>query len=282
MITGLDHIVLICRDFDRTYQDYVRVFGRKPERENRDDNFRTAVFECENTALEILAPAENSPAADRINQLLGGKAGKLTSLAFTASDIDDARHVLERRGLKPSDISEQKSADIQTNQAQIWRSFRCEDEACAGVKTFILRRENSSQHGTRIAEAGVTSLDHVVINTPNPDRAAAHYGARLGLRLALDRTIEAFHTRFLFFRVGGLTLEIIHRLDQSHEITGPDKILGLTWAVRDLPAEHARLSALKVDVSPIRTGRKPGSNVFTVRGGCADIPTLFIAHEVKS
>jgi len=126
-----------------------------------------------------------------------------------------------------------------------------------------------------------TALDHLVINTPNPERAVATYGARLGLRFALDRTAEQWKTRFLFFRVGGLTLEVIHRLGEDHAPEDSDSIWGLTWETDDLEAAYARLSAAGRDVSELRTGRKPGSKVFTVRDGTQNIPTLFIAHSPR-
>ena len=126
-----------------------------------------------------------------------------------------------------------------------------------------------------------TSLDHLVINTPNPERAVATYGARLGLRFALDRTAEQWKTRFLFFRLGGLTLEIIHRLGEDHDLAANDAIWGLTWETDDLMAARSRLEAAGLDVSEIRTGRKPGSEIFTVRNGTQGVPTLFIAHAAR-
>ena len=121
----------------------------------------------------------------------------------------------------------------------------------------------------------------LVINTPNPERAVANYGARLGLRFALDRTAEQWKTRFLFFRLGGLTLEIINRLGQDQDPNDPDFIWGLTWETDDLEAAHARLTASGHDLSEIRTGRKPGTTVFTVRDRTQDVPTLFIAHAKR-
>ena len=49
----------------------------------------------------------------------------------------------------------------------------------------------------------------------------------------------------------------------------------------DLEAAHARLSQAGRDVSELRTGRKPGSRVFTVRDGTQNVPTLFIAHTPR-
>jgi hypothetical protein len=103
----------------------------------------------------------------------------------------------------------------------------------------------------------------------------------LGLDLALDRTREEWKTRFLFFRTGGLTFEVINRLGEDHDPAAPDSIWGLTWTVDDLSAAHARLTEAGFNVSEQRTGRKPGSAVFTIRDGTLGVPTLFIAHSSR-
>jgi catechol 2,3-dioxygenase-like lactoylglutathione lyase family enzyme len=150
----------------------------------------------------------------------------------------------------------------------------------AGVKTFVLQPETPLPVQAA-ATGAATALDHLVINTPNPERAVANYGARLGLRFALDRTAEQWKTRFLFFRLGGLTLEVINRLGEDQDPGSPDSIWGLTWETDDLEAAHARLSASGHDLSEIRTGRKPGTTVFTVRDRTQGVPTLFIAHAKR-
>ncbi|MEM1105078.1 MAG: VOC family protein [Pseudomonadota bacterium] len=269
IIDALDHVVLICSDIEAGVADYSALFGRAPEPGIQSTGGASvARFQFQNTALEIMAPQGAGPMADRVNAALKASGPALTSLAFRCDDLMAAHHALTRRGLSPGDVS----------GAEAGRSFRCEDAACAGIKTFVLGGDGGpaarAPHALEVAQ-----LDHLVIATPNPDRAAAHYGARLGLRLALDRTAPQWKTRFLFFRVGGLTLEVIHRIDEDTRPEEDDRIWGLGWKTGDLAASHARLTANGVDVSPIREGRKPGTEVFTVRSSTLGIPTLFIGQS---
>ena len=53
-------------------------------------------------------------------------------------------------------------------------------------------------------------MDHVVVSTADPERAAALYGARLGLDMALDRSHPDWG-RLMFFRCGDLIVEVVHR-----------------------------------------------------------------------
>ena len=276
MLTKLDHIVLICPDINAGLSTYETLLGRAPDWTTRKDGIATALFTLENTAIELLAPDGNSLARNRILELLDSSEGKLTSLAFRTDDIAKAHHVLGRRGLSPADIAKSDNTDQLSGKTRRWQRFRCDDAACAGIKTFIIENEHSMP-GSEVGDSSVSRLDHLVINTPGPERAIAHYGARLGLRFALDRTIKAFHTRFLFFRIGGLTLEIIHRTDQDHDPAAEDTLWGLTWMVKDLSAAHTRLSKAGLTISEIRKGRKPSTEVFTVKSGTLGIPTLFIA-----
>lgn len=120
-----------------------------------------------------------------------------------------------------------------------------------------------------------TRLDHLVIRSGDPERTLALLGGRLGLELRLDRSAPQWGTRFLFFRCGGLVVEVTHALAEG--ITGaPDTLWGLTWGVADIAAEHARLQAAGMAVSPLRTGRKPGTRIFTVKDPAVLVPTAVI------
>ena len=277
MLDALDHIVLVCPDIEAGIAAYETLLGRAPDWRGSSGGAASALFRVDNTALELMAPDGDECAAPRLRELSASGA-VLTSLAYRTDDIASAHHLLTRRGLSPDPIQPGESTDLISGETRHWKRFRCSDEAMAGVKTFIIQPDDEPKPIAADASS-VHSLDHIVINTPNPERAAATYGARLGLDLRLDRTAEQWKTRFLFFRLGGLTLEIINRLENGTDPESNDHIWGLTWTVGDISAAHARLSDAGVETSKIRTGRKPGTDVFTVKSGTPGVSTLFIAHS---
>ena len=61
----------------------------------------------------------------------------------------------------------------------------------------------------------------------------------------------------------------------------PDRFGGLAWRVTDPDAAQARIAAAGFDVSEVRTGRKPGTKVFTVRNAPAGVPTIMLSAEPK-
>ena len=123
--------------------------------------------------------------------------------------------------------------------------------------------------------ASISSLDHVVVRTPNPERAVAFYAGRLGLDLRLDRSNAKWGARLLFFRCGDLVVEIAHDLSKGVS-DAPDQLWGLSWRTPDIARCNARLKAAGIDVSEPRDGRRPGSQVFTVQSHTANVPTIVI------
>ena len=122
---------------------------------------------------------------------------------------------------------------------------------------------------------GVLAIDHVVVATQDPERAIDTWRDHMGFRLALDRAFPERGLRMIFLRSGGITLEVTAPL--SAERSGaPDTIFGVAYRVADLEACRAHLAANGVDVSEVRNGRKPGTEVVTVRSGTENVPTLLI------
>ncbi|MFO0688994.1 MAG: VOC family protein [Myxococcota bacterium] len=147
--------------------------------------------------------------------------------------------------------------------------------------------------------AGIVGLDHVVIATRDPERTRAFLTDELGIRLALDRRFPERGLRLLFFRLGGITLELAAALapapeeadrdgrtgdasDASESDSGSgDAFHGLAWQVRGLEATHARLAGAGLALSPIRPGHKPGTRVCSLRAPLCGVPTLLIEHPPR-
>ncbi|WP_435201624.1 VOC family protein [Janibacter sp. GS2] len=122
---------------------------------------------------------------------------------------------------------------------------------------------------------GGVTLDHLVVRTGDAERAVANYGGRLGLDLRLDRRLEEHGFRGLFFRCGDAVVEVAA---PTKGVDGPDSFGGLAWRAADLDATRERLVADGVEVSGIRSGRKPGTRVATVRDPHLGTPTLLVGH----
>ena len=280
MITGLDHVLIVCTSIDEGEDTYTALLGREPDWRSSDPGgSSTVIFQMENMALEIMAPHGGGPLARRLHTMMEQEGSGLKSLIFASDNLADDRAMFDRRALKPDEIAAGESTSPYSGTARYWSRFRLDEQATHGVRIFALTRKAPDPMAYKpLGPNTVTGLDHVVINTANPDRAAALYGARLGLRMALDRTNPDWDKRLMFFRIGGLTVELAHKLSAG---TGnqPDKLWGLTWKTPDIEAMHARLMAAKLAVTSIRAGRRAGTKVFSVREGTMGVPTLVISAD---
>jgi catechol 2,3-dioxygenase-like lactoylglutathione lyase family enzyme len=279
MITGLDHVLLVCPSIDDAENAYTSLLGREPDWRSHDPGGSTTViYQLENTSLEIMAPAGGGPLARRLHAMIDQDGVGLKTLVFGSDNLADDRANFDRRGLRPDEITQAESSDAAKGKTRYWSRMRLDDAATHGVRMFLLQRKANDPLTYRPGKPDtVSGLDHVVINTANPDRAVALYGARLGLRLALDRSNPDWDMRLMFFRVGNLTVELAHKLSAGPG-NQPDKLWGLSWKVSDIDAAHARLMARNFAVTSIRPGRRAGTKVFTLRDGTLNVPTLVIGE----
>ncbi|MBI1339452.1 glyoxalase [bacterium] len=277
MITSLDHLVLVCPNIDEGELAYARILGREPDWRAFDSGSAVSVFQLENTALELMAPSGPGPVGRRLRDVLDTTGPGVKSVVFGCADLDAAVHRFSRRALNPSEPQSGESIDSSRGEVRSWRRARFDEAATHGVRMFLLQRSQTDPLVSHPAgPQGVDALDHIVINTHNPERAVALYGGRLGLPLALDRSNPAWDARLMFFQLAGVTVEIAYKISTGVS-DQPDRIWGLAWRTDDIEATHARLDAQGVSVSELRPGRRPGTRVFTIRDGTLGVPTLMLS-----
>ena len=174
-------------------------------------------------------------------------------------------------------MAEVESRDATTGATLSWKRTRAATELTRGVRMFFLELAQERPRSVVSGAEPIGAIDHVVINTADPERAAALYGARLGLNMALDRSRQDWG-RLMFFRCGDLIVEVVHRPD-NNDPNAPDRLRGICWRVDNIEATRARLIAAEIDVSEVRAGRKPGTRVMTVRSGTCGVSTLLVERS---
>ena len=190
-----------------------------------------------------------------------GAARPLSSMLFATASLAEAARLLERRGVATAKGTTLELAETATHSVPI---------------ALVERSSKPTPSPANVEEASaISALDHVVVRSPNPERAIAFYAGRLGLDLRLDRSNPQWGSRLLFFRCGDLVVEIAHDLAKGVSY-GPDELWGLSWRASDIAKAHARMKAAGFAVSDVRDGRQPGTQVFTVKSHTANVPTLIL------
>ena len=110
---------------------------------------------------------------------------------------------------------------------------------------------------------GATSLDHVVVLTPDTERTVRTLGS-LGVELRRTREVPAeqygFEACQSFFRVGEPILELLGPLTPSGD--GPAGFFGLAWTVSDLDALAQQLGPA---LGRVKDAVQPGRKIATLR-----------------
>ena len=280
MITGIDHIAVLVKDFDATVAGYTAVFGRTPNWRGLMRGGRHAWFQLGNAALDIIGSYGEGPEADASRAEIDRFGDAIWGLGFSVPDLAEALRLFERRGLVflPRHTTRTKNTE---GTERAWELATMKRNSANGVALFLVENKPGAARWPMPAadvaeEAAVGELDHVVIRTADAERAVALYGGRLCLDLRLDRTNAQWGARQLFFRCGDAVVEIGAGLTAPQGDT-KDSFGGLAWRVRDPHAARARIAAAGLDVSEVHAGRKPGTQVFTVRNGTGGVPTLMLS-----
>ena len=279
MISGLDHVVVLIEDIAAGTKAYEMLLGRRPAWQNSGDGADRVLFTLDNMTLELMAPSGFSVAADRIRHAIGISGEGLASICFSTSDVAKMHRRLDRVALNPEPVTEVESRDSVSGATLHWKRTRAATDLTRGVRMFFLELAQARPRSAATSAAPVLGLDHVVVSTGDPERAAALYGARLGLELALDRSHREWG-QLMFFRCGDLIVEAVKRPAAGGD-PARDRLWGLSFRVADIDATRARLVAAGVDVSEVRAGRKPGTRVMSVRNSTCGVHTLLLERTAR-
>ena len=121
----------------------------------------------------------------------------------------------------------------------------------------------------------VNKLDHVVITTNDADGFIEVYRDVFNIRLALDKFVDEWKSRLLFFRFNKTTIEV---LEKKNDEEPKDSLWGLSWEVDNIEEAHSRLKKAGVEITPIKKGIKENTMVATLKSHTHNVPTLLIQH----
>jgi catechol 2,3-dioxygenase-like lactoylglutathione lyase family enzyme len=272
MLSGFDHVTIIVADVAQASARFAQLLGAQPSwhGEHRELGTRAALFGLANALIELVGPLPDAPESEGMRALLSARGEGLYALAFATADAAATFAELKARGVRVAPPADGEASD-ERGPTRRYRTLELSPRATRGVSVLAVERSDTDALRGKVEDsASVHALDHVVLRTAAPDAAIALYAEGLGVRLALDK--ELGKTRMLFFRVGGVTLEVVHDASLGEQ----DAFYGLAYRVHDIEAAHARLARLGFGLSQVKSGNKPGTRVFSVRDGTCGVPTLVI------
>jgi catechol 2,3-dioxygenase-like lactoylglutathione lyase family enzyme len=282
MLIAFDHAIIAVRDLEQAAASYEGLLGRRRSWRGAHPGLGTenVLFGLDNMYVELLTPTGPGAIADALRRRLEEEGEGLVGIALETADAERCARTLRELGLDASDPQPGEGTDLESGTVRRWQNVMLSPGDTRGVTVFAiehLSEEELLPRAEPLAPAGtVIGLDHVVINTADPEAVIELYSGKLGIRLALDRNFEARGVRLLFFRLAGITIEFAARIADERGPDAPDRFFGLAYQVADVSAARERVVSDGFDASQVRDGNKPGTLVCTVRSETHGVPTLLI------
>ena len=278
MISSIDHLIIAVTDINDAEQNYRKIFGMEPVWKGEHKALGTAnvIFNFKNTYCELLSANGDGLGAALVNGAIEEQGDGLIGVVFGTNNIKESCSTLKKSGYLVTEPTEGEGIDNKTQKIRKWKNLFLPPELTRGIFSFIIEHsEGALPSLNKYPKATINKLDHLVINTNDANGFINIYKDIFNIRLALDKVIEHWKSRMLFFRVNKTTIEVIER---KNEDDSQDSLWGLAWEVESIEEAYNRLISEGVDVTPIKEGLKENTLVATIKSHTHNVPTLLIEH----
>ena len=279
MIEKLDHLIVAVSDIDEAEKNYSKVFGTGPvwRGEHAEYGTENSLFNFNNTYFELLAVKGDGLGAMLVNHALQETGEGLIGIVFGTDNLKETHQTLSGKGFLLGDISNGEGANFKNNKIRKWKNLFLPPELTRGIFSFLIEHtEGTLPIVDRFESSMINKLDHVVINTNDADGFINVYKDVFNIRLALDKFVDEWKSRMLFFRLNKTTIEVIEKKNDEEP---KDSLWGLSWEVDNIEEAHKRLEKAGVEITPIKKGIKENTMVATIKSHTHNVPTLLIQHS---
>ena len=279
MIKSIDHILIAVQNLEESSLQYEKILGLKPTWRGKHPNLGTEniLFPLENLYLELIAGTSQGFLADQVNDHIKENGESIFGIALEVGNIEGVLQSKEYSNFQNIEITSGEGINLDSGAKRKWKNIMLPQESTRGVFTLLIEHTSGVlPKYDSFDNDQIECLDHIVINSNDPDGLIELYRDTYGIRLALDQYVEKWGGRMLFFRTNQTTIEAIGIKNDADKPI--DKAWGLAWTTKDIKKTHARLVSEGVEISDVKDGRKPNTLVATLKSHTCNIPTLLIEH----
>ena len=279
MIKTIDHILIAVKNLEESSLQYEKVLGLKPTWRGKHPSLGTEniLFPLENLYLELIAGTSEGFLANQVNDHIKENGESIFGIALEVENIEEVFQSKEYSNFQNIKITSGEGINLDSGAKREWKNIMLPKESTRGVFTLLIEHTSGFLPKYESFENDqVERLDHIVINSNDPDGLIELYRDTYGIRLALDQYVEKWGGRMLFFRTNQTTIEAIGINNDADKPI--DKAWGLAWTTKDIKKMHARLVSEGVEISDVKDGRKPKTLVATIKSHTCNVPTLLIEH----
>ena len=275
MLTRVQNIFLVTKNLEETSRKFSIFFGRKPNFTGQSKNLGIDIisFGLNKTNICLISPKSSGIWSKTINNFLKNKGEGIFGINFSSDNLESDYNNFVKNKLKLSDrISGYFEGN---NKSQIKFSFFNILDNNIKSLNILISNEIDFQNNKVYSKSKVSKVNQLVIQTDDPESIKGIFDEKLRIRLALDKTFKEWAGRMLFFRLGGVTLEVV----EGKDIKQNSQYYGIGWHADNYNNCYNALLKDGFSFSEIRKGRKKGTLVSTLKKPILNIPTILIGLE---
>tara|TARA_B100000609_G_C17209319_1_gene432846 strand:+ start:1102 stop:1932 length:831 start_codon:yes stop_codon:yes gene_type:complete len=275
MLTRVQNIFLATNNIEETSKKFTIFFKRNPDFVGHSKKLGIHIisFGLNKTNICLISPKSNGVWFEALNNFLKKKGEGIFGVNFSSDNFDNDYNNFVKNELK---LSNKIETSFEGNKKdQIKFSFSNILNKTVESLNIVISNEMDFQNNRENSKNNVSKVNQLVIQTKSPDTIKDFFRDKLSIRLALDKTFKEWAGRMLFFRLGGVTLEVI----EGQDIKQNSKYFGIGWHTDNYNKCYNDLLKNGFRLSKIRIGRKEGTLVSTLKDPILNIPTILIGLE---
>ena len=275
MLTHFKSILITSENIEESHEQFNKLFGHDTSDICNDSDLKIYSHSLKNGSIEL---CENKNQKDifyysqleKHNQDNGVQA-----LSIISDDIFGDHKKFKQMNLNISDI-EEIDFNFRNKKNVKSRLFSLKKTNSSDLNLLIFDKDTSLSNKGNYEDDTISKFNQIIIYTPDVEYLRNLFTEKLGIRLALDKIFNFGEKdiRMMFFRIGGVTLEVIENPDSKSLSYG-----GVGWHSENISKCHKRLIDSNFELSEIRKGRKPGTVVATIRNAPLKMPTIIIGLD---
>ena len=275
MLTHFKSILITSENIEESHEQFNKLFGHDTSDICNDSDLKIYSHSLKNGSIEL---CENKNQKDIFyySQLKKhSQDNDIQALSIISDDIFEDHKKFKQMNLNISDI-EEIDFNFRNKKNVKSRLFSLKKTNSSDLNLLVFDKDTSLSNKGNYEDDTISKFNQIIIYTPDVEYLRNLFTEKLGIRLALDKVFNFGEKdiRMMFFRIGGVTLEVIENPDSESLSYG-----GVGWHSDNISKCHKRLIDSNFELSEIRKGRKPGTVVATIRNAPLKMPTIIISLD---
>jgi len=275
MLTHFKSILITSENIEESHEQFNKLFGHDTSDMCNDSDLKIYSHSLKNGSIEL---CENKNQKDIFyySQLKKhNQDNGIQALSIISDDIFGDHKKFKKMYLNISDI-EEIDFNFRNRKNVKSRLFSLKKTNSSDLNLLVFDKDTSFSNKGNYEDDTISKFNQIIIYTPDVEYLRNLFTEKLGIRLALDKVFNFGEKdiRMMFFRIGGVTLEVIENPDSESLSYG-----GVGWHSENISKCHKRLIDSNFELSEIRKGRKPGTVVATIRNAPLKMPTIIIGLD---